>query len=300
MDFYAQQLQIFGNAKILRSRLNSRLDPRESENISRTLVEHVTGQPYVTFLMDPARNFTSEQFAEWTQAVDRLVGGEPLQYVLGVANFGELELKVGPRVLIPRPETEELTLWVEKWTMEQMTSGKIPRPKVLDIGTGSGCIAIHAALSLPAAEVHAMDISQEALAIASHNAEHLGAQVRFLQADMLSEKSLEGLDPPYDIVISNPPYIPYLEKGEMPEQVTEFEPPEALFVPNEDPLLFYRRIAMWARENLSSKGALFFEIHESLGNETCTMLRDMSYQKVEMRRDLQGKPRMVAAFVLSY
>lgn len=215
---------------------------------------------------------------------ERLAGGEPLQYVTGKAYFHDNIFHVASGVLIPRPETEELVDLV-------LDRGRGKR--VLDIGTGSGCIAISLKLSDKTLDVSSVDVSKQALEIARKNDQMLNAGVKFIEASILDEQVDMG---EYDIVVSNPPYICEREKADMKENVLEHEPHLALFVPDDDPLLFYRTIARRCNEGLLAEGGqLFFEINEAYKEETCQMLMSMDYEDVEARKDMYGKWRMVYA-----
>lgn len=216
----------------------------------------------------------------------RLQKHEPIQYIRGFAEFYGNSFRVAPGVLIPRPETVEL---VEMIVKEHTAMA----PAVLDIGTGSGCIAISLAKALPKAKVAAWDISEEALTIARYNSEKLEVNVRFEKQDVL----LEGIssEVQYDVIVSNPPYILEGEKLAMEANVLEWEPEQALFVPDNDPLLFYRRIADLGRELLLPNGKIYFEINQAYGNEVRDMLREMHYKEIEVINDFFGNPRMVKA-----
>ncbi|MFV0589297.1 peptide chain release factor N(5)-glutamine methyltransferase [Bacteroides reticulotermitis] len=216
----------------------------------------------------------------------RLQKHEPIQYIRGFAEFYGNSFRVAPGVLIPRPETVEL---VEMIVKEHTAMA----PAVLDIGTGSGCIAISLAKALPKAKVTAWDISEEALTIARYNSEKLEVNVRFEKQDVL----LEGIssEVQYDVIVSNPPYILEGEKLAMEANVLEWEPEQALFVPDNDPLLFYRRIADLGRELLLPNGKIYFEINQAYGNEVRDMLREMHYKEIEVINDFFGNPRMVKA-----
>ena len=243
--------------------------------------------------------------------------GEPVQYVLGEADFCGLTLKVKPGVLIPRPETEELVAWVEEnvkanSNLLPLTSNLSPF-KLLDIGTGSGCIAVALAKKLKEAEVEAWDVSDDALEIARENAKRNGVQVKTSKVDVLdinanSNSQLSTLNcqlspltshlsplTSYNIIVSNPPYICEEEKAEMERNVLEHEPRLALFVPDDDPLLFYRRIAELGLSLLKEKGLLFFEINRRFGEEVVKMLQEKGYREVELRQDMFGNDRMVKA-----
>lgn len=215
-------------------------------------------------------------------AMAKLMAGEPIQYILAKAPFYGREFRVGPGVLIPRNETEELVQLIL-----QNHKGKM---KVLDLGTGSGCIAISLALEWAEAEVSALDISEQALAIAKHNAAKHGAKLNFIKADVLN-KDLH-LDQ-YDLMVSNPPYVLEKERALMQANVLKHEPELALFVPNEDPLRFYKAICIHAKESLNPNGFLYFEINEAFGPEVVSMMNSEGFGEVRLIRDINGKDRIV-------
>ncbi|MBA9078517.1 peptide chain release factor N(5)-glutamine methyltransferase [Rufibacter quisquiliarum] len=260
----------------------------EARTMSEWVLEHFL-QTNRFGLMQKRAGAASEILLEQVrQAQQRLLRQEPLQYVLGEASFYGREFKVTPAVLIPRPETEELVQWVVK------TYERHPEVRLLDIGTGSGCIPITLAAELEQAHVWGLDVSGDALEVAKRNALELGQRVEWLQQDILRE--VPGLPPhSLDAVISNPPYVLEQEKELMRENVLHHEPHLALFVPNEDPLLFYRRIAEVAQRLLKPGGRLFFEINEQFAQETVAMLQAQGYSEARVRTDLRGKERMVAA-----
>ena len=227
--------------------------------------------------------------AELRQIQQRLLTGEPVQYVLGRAEFGGRWFHVAPGVLIPRPETYELC----QWCLPPDPSGW--RGNILDIGTGSGCIACTLAAELPHAKVAAWDISEAALAIAQDNARRLHVNIIFSQIDILQLSMINCQLSIYDIIISNPPYICQRERTAMERNVLDYEPSLALFVPDDDPLLFYRAIADYARQALKSGGALYFEINPLYAAELQSLLSKMTYHAIELREDQYGKPRMMKA-----
>lgn len=216
-----------------------------------------------------------------------LQSGKPLQYVLGEAHFYGLTFKVNEAVLIPRPETEELVDWI----LTELESRNSRYPTILDIGTGSGCIPIALKKHLPQAQVSTIDISTEAIAVAKQNAKLNGVDVNFIQADILNHSS--ALQQTYNVIVSNPPYITQQEKPDMHANVLNHEPYLALFVSNEKPLIFYEAIADFALINLSENGLLFFEINSNLGKETIEMLYHKGFKNIELRKDMQGKDRMI-------
>ena len=257
----------------------------EARAIVYALLEDVFGLSKTDVLLGRFEGLSATEKARFKECATRLSQGEPLQYVVGTAPFGNLRFEVTPSTLIPRPETLELVEWVA--ADEQVR----PALRLLDIGTGSGCIAISLASLLPQALVSAWDISAEALALARRNAERNGVAVDFKQVDVLHVTEAET----YDCIVSNPPYICEAEKAEMTDSVLLHEPHTALFVPNTDPLRFYRAIAQLALSNLSHGGTLYFEINRAYGAETCNLLRDLGFCDVELRKDFYGNDRMVKA-----
>lgn len=242
-----------------------------------------------------------QQCAQLAAMARRVAEGEPVQYVMGMAEFCGMDLRVAPGVLIPRPETEELVEWATESlsaivVQEELREGGA---RVLDVGTGSGCIAVALAKKIPHTEVEAWDVSEKALKIAEENAERQGVNVRFERVDVLAKETLEHCHGKrkgvYDLIISNPPYICEEEKREMEKNVLEHEPHLALFVPDDDPLLFYRRIGELGLKRLRDGGLLFFEINRRFGKEVAEMLREKGYRGVEVRKDMEGRDRMVKA-----
>ena len=215
--------------------------------------------------------------------IQRLKVGEPLQYIIGTACFNGMTFHVNPSTLIPRPETEELVRWVS-------TEVK-PAMNILDIGTGSGCIAISIAKYCPEAIVSAVDIANDTLDTAKLNAETNQVTVDFSIKDILKFESYHWKE--YDLIVSNPPYVRESEKKDMETQVLDHEPERALFVSDQDPLAFYRRIGEFGLGHLKDKGFLFFEINEALGQETADMLRQQGYMNISIRQDFYGKDRMI-------
>ncbi|ASU34879.1 peptide chain release factor N(5)-glutamine methyltransferase [Mucilaginibacter xinganensis] len=214
--------------------------------------------------------------------------GKPIQYILGNTEFYGLPFNVNPSVLIPRPETEELVEWViNSVSSKQWTAGSM-----LDIGTGSGCIAISLKKNLPGFTVSAIDISISALKTAVSNAELNTVDVEFVEADILNFKP-ETKAPKFEIIISNPPYVTLHDKAQMHSNVTDFEPHSALFVPENDPLIFYKAIADYAFTRLTSGGLLFLEINESYGSQTVELLRVKGFNNIELRKDMSGRDRMI-------
>ena len=274
--------------------LASRYPEREAKAVIRYLLEVGYGLSMADIISGAAESIPSDEMGK---KLRRLLNGEPVQYVIGKAEFGGRIFRVTPDVLIPRPETYELCQWLEE---EERGKRKEERDfSILDIGTGSGCIAITLALDMPHAKVEAWDISERALNIARQNAESLNAQVYFRQVDALNEptedSSLFTLHSSLNIIISNPPYICQKEAVEMEQHVLDHEPHQALFVPDEDPLLFFRAIARLGQKALHKDGRLYFEINPAYHQELTEMLDKMGYSEIETRKDLFGKNRMIKA-----
>lgn len=272
--------------RTLRTRLAAVYPDGEAQAIVFLVLEKLFGLSRTDVLMGGLERLTAEQTVELEQVMLRLERGEPVQYVLGVADFDGMTLGVAPGVLIPRPETEELVEWIA----EDFKSAK--RLRILDIGTGSGCIALSLARRFTDASVTAWDISDDALRIASANAERLGLDVEFKKRDALCTEVAEADVANYDIIVSNPPYICEKERADMDNNVLQHEPETALFVPDNDPLLFYRAISDLAQKMLRSGGCLYFEINREYGKETAKMMSEMGFDSVELRKDFMENDRM--------
>ena len=231
------------------------------------------------------------EIPEFETICDELRSWRPVQYIVGKADFADMELTVREGVLIPRPETEELVDWVAREAKEGA--------RILDVCTGSGCIAIALSRMVPSSEVWAMDISPEALAIARENGAEYAPEVRFVEGDALVDFSAQFKGVMFDAIVSNPPYIPESDRALMRPNVTEHEPDIALFVEDSDPLIFYRAIAQTGRKMLNADGHLYFEIYESLVEEMVAMLEREGYTEVTVKEDFRGKPRMICARVSS-
>ncbi|MDX2070955.1 MAG: peptide chain release factor N(5)-glutamine methyltransferase [Haliscomenobacter sp.] len=272
----------------------SLFDPREAQSIARIVFEDCFQLQRSQFAQATLNDTQASHLESILSALQRK---EPLQYILGQADFYGLKFKVDSRVLIPRPETEELVEWVLETINAPIFS---TTPRILDIGTGSGCIPITLAKKLPQAEVWGLDVSPAALALAQENAQLNQVQVHWLEVNILQEAlwPQHFLDNPmFDVIISNPPYIPEREVVLMPVQVTEFEPHLALFVSDDDPLIFYRQIARFAQQNLRTGGYLFFECNEYNASEVATMLSEMAWKEIVLQKDLSGKERMIRALL---
>ena len=272
------------------------LSEGEAKAIALLLLERVAGLPTAKALIADGKDLLCRR-QTLLELAARVAKGEPVQYVLGEADFCGLTLKVEPGVLIPRPETEELVNWVvETLHTKQPTLNcqlSTVNCQLLDIGTGSGCIAVALSKKLKNAEVEAWDVSDVALRVTKDNATKNHVKVKVKKVDILSDDIFVLGN--YDVIVSNPPYICKEEKEEMEKNVLEHEPSLALFVPNEDPLLFYRKIGLLALQLLNNGGLLFFEINRRFGKEVVTMLQELGYEAVELRQDLFGNDRMVKA-----
>ena len=256
----------------------------EIRNFIWFVFEHLLEFSKTDMLVKEDYKLTTEQQEFCTETLSKLKKQTPIQHIIGQTEFYGLKFNVNQHVLIPRPETEELVQWI----IEDL---QINAPKILDIGTGSGCIPITLKKNMPDAEVSAWDISKEALRVAQSNAQLNQVEIDFRLENALKPNGGEGGK--YDIIVSNPPYIRELEKELMKDNVLRYEPHLALFVDNNDPLLFYREISKLAFKSLNDNGLLYFEINEAFGKETCRLMEDIGFKKVELRKDLFGKDRMV-------
>lgn len=260
---------------------------REAAQIGDLVMENITGKRKIDRLLNKDVMLSPFQTDIFHQYIFGLSKNQPVQYVLRESWFCGMKFYVDQHVLIPRPETEELVEWVAS----EFTATPL---SILDVGTGSGCIAISLKKKLPTATVHACDISPDALTVARRNAADLKADVDFQLMDILDTRQREYL-PTLDLIVSNPPYIPLRDKSSMSPHVVEYEPHIALFVKDEDPVVFYQAIAQLGKERLSPTGALYAEIHEDLAGQVVTAFKKTGYQNILVRQDLQGKDRMIKA-----
>lgn len=294
-------------------RLTVIYNEREAQAIVRTVLDALFGMSLTDICLGKVTQLSADDTTRLEKIMQRLEKSEPVQYVLGAEWFAGRLFDVAPGVLIPRPETEDLVKWAcdeakekekednskeERGKEEKEVSKKgeeAPHPSILDIGTGSGCIAITVALALPQVRVTAWDISTDALAIAAGNAHRLGASVRFEHQDALSAPDDKER---WDVIVSNPPYICDRERADMSDNVLGYEPELALFVPDSDPLLFYRAIARYASKALKPGGRLLFETNTAYAHEVAQVMADEGFTAIEVRNDCFGKPRMVkGAFI---
>lgn len=302
-------------------------DRREAENIGALVIEKITGLQKMDRSLNKNKFLSAEQESRLAHYAQLLLQHRPVQYVLGEAWFYGMPLYVDEHVLIPRPETEELVEWIVRDVGLQGSGYRLQgsgsrfqvtgyglqggaddgtggagkgaerqgkAPSVLDIGTGSGCIAIALKKNIPASEVYAIDVSSKALAVAQQNAKSLQADVRFLPVDFLNAAHRDAL-PVFDIIVSNPPYIPAKDKHEMHKNVLDHEPHTALFVEDNDPLLFYSAIAAFAASHLRVGGSIYTEIHETMGEAVKNIFTQYGFEQTVVRKDMQGKDRMVKA-----
>lgn len=258
----------------------------EATNITDWVFEKMVSLKRTDIIKNPNKLITTPADELIQEALQQLLTHKPVQYVLGEAWFYHMKLKVNEHVLIPRPETEEL---VEQLITDRKS--RLTDPAILDIGTGSGCIPIAIKKHLPAAIISSIDVSVKAIELAKENALLHNAHIRFIELDFLEEKNWLAL-PMFDIIISNPPYIPLAEKEKLDRNVTAFEPHLALFVPDRSPLIFYEKIAAFGKTNLLPKGKIYLETHEELAKEVAALFMK-DYQTVMIKKDMYGKERMV-------
>jgi release factor glutamine methyltransferase len=275
---------------VLTKELKDVYDNDELKNIIDLVIEHITNMPRMEQVKNKVSYLTCEQLEHIDSITERLKLNEPVQYVLGEAWFAGMKFKVNKNVLIPRPETEELVDWVVK----ESQKSKVKSQNILDVGTGSGCIPITLKKKLPEAHISAIDVCSEALFTATENAIEHNAEVNFILLDFLDEEKWKELEQ-YDVMVSNPPYVRQHEKEGMHSRVKEFEPSLALFVPGNDPLIFYKKLSDFSLAHLSNGGSLFVEINEALGDAVADLFRSAGFINVELRKDMQGKERMIKA-----
>lgn len=265
--------------------LTPRYDALEAESFFYLILETKFQMKRIDLALQPEIVFTEIDVLYWDSIVEQLLQEIPIQYLLGTTSFFGMDFEVNTNVLIPRPETEELVAWI----LEKYSKNRHPI-SILDIGTGSGCIAIALAKNLPNAKVAALDVSELALKTAKQNADRNAVSVTFLQKNILETNNFEET---FDIIVSNPPYIRNSEKVEIKKNVLEHEPHLALFVDDNDALLFYRKIAVLAQKSLNKNGELYFEINQYLGKEMIALLEELGYKDIVLRQDIYGNDRML-------
>jgi release factor glutamine methyltransferase len=273
-------------------------DAGEAESFFYLILEDNHELKRIDLALNPDLVFSEVEIQNWNAILEQLKKEIPVQYILGKTSFYGLYFDVNENVLIPRPETEELVDWILSKNRNVESSKNL---KILDIGTGSGCIAISLAKNLPNAQVFAIDVSEKALATAEKNAIRNETKITFIKRNILEVVNLnefrwlseEGLEQQFDIIVSNPPYVRNLEKEEIKKNVLDNEPHLALFVEDNDALIFYRKIAELAQKNLSANGQLYFEINQYLGSEMIDLLQNMNFKNIELRKDIYGNDRMI-------
>lgn len=268
---------------LFHSELNALYPKTEIDAFFNILTEHQLGLTRVDRALQPAIEVIHKDLAFFENSIELLKKEYPVQYITGKTEFFSLPFDVNKNVLIPRPETEELVQWI----LDDFQDKK--NISILDIGTGSGCIAIALAKNSKDTLVTAIDFSETALEIAKKNASNNQVEIDFVQTDILNTDSLPNQ---YDIIVSNPPYVRNLEKQEIKKNVLDFEPHSALFVEDDNALIFYKKIALLAKEYLKPEGKLYFEINQYLGKETLTMLKELGFTKNELQKDIFGNDRM--------
>ncbi|MBY0486590.1 MAG: peptide chain release factor N(5)-glutamine methyltransferase [Flavobacteriaceae bacterium] len=261
-------------------------DAMEIESFFYIVLEQFHNKKRIDLALHPELEMDALQLLRWESVLSDLKKEKPIQYILGETEFYGLRFLVNENTLIPRPETEELVELI----IDDSQKSKVGSLKILDIGTGSGCIAISLAKNLLNAEVSAIDVSEKALETAKINAEINAVNVHFILKNILETEDLEEQ---YDIIVSNPPYVRNLEKSEIKPNVLEFEPHLALFVEDDDALLFYRKIAQLAKKHLSENGLLFFEINQYLGKQTVELLEEIGFKNILLKKDIYENDRMI-------
>ena len=270
----------------IRDALRGYYSDSEALALAKMLLVEVFGFSTLELYGGKDKEFSEKHRSVLAEMIRRLQKNEPIQYIIGIESFCGLTFEVDPNVLIPRPETQELVSWIVEECQKEETI------RILDIGTGSGCIPVSLAKQLPRAEVESWDISEGALEVASRNCERNEVKVLLRRKDVLNAAP-EGVF--YDVIVSNPPYIADREKVDMEANVLDWEPSLALFVPDDDPLLFYRKIAQLGCEMLKEGGSLYFEINRAYGQETSLMLSELGYNQIELKKDSWGNDRMIKA-----
>ena len=265
-------------------------EEQEIESFFFILTEYLHNLKRVDVALNPNFELLDAEVKKWDSILAQLQQEKPIQYITGETWFYGLQFEVNENTLIPRPETEELVDWIIESQKSKVQSQKL---EILDIGTGSGCIPVSLKVNLSQANVSALDVSEEALEVAKRNAAINKVDINFIQANILEVEDLFQFPSPYNIIVSNPPYVRVLEKQEIKKNVLDYEPHLALFVDDNDALLFYRKIAQLALINLAPNGLLFFEINQYLGKETVVLLENIGFKNIELRKDFYGNDRMI-------
>jgi len=268
--------------------LSSLYDEKEIESFFYIILESFHHKKRIDLALNPEMEMDALQLLRWESVLAELKKEKPIQYILGETEFYGLPFLVNENTLIPRPETEELVEWILESTKYEIQNTKL---KILDIGTGSGCIAVALAKNLSTASVSAIDVSEKALNTAKKNAEINAVAVNFMFKNILET---HDLNEQFDFIVSNPPYVRNLEKAEIKPNVLAYEPHLALFVEDNDALLFYRKIAQLAKKNLTENGRLYFEINQYLGKETVLLLEELGFKEIVLKKDIYGNDRMIS------
>jgi release factor glutamine methyltransferase len=296
-------MKLFEAEQYLKEQLKGIYDGQEADSIASLAIEHITGLSKTERVFKKQEQLLSSQSEQLQNHLLRLKTGEPIQYIMNKSWFYGMELYVDKNVLIPRPETEELVQWIiddikvsgkDVFVRKPMEADETTQLKILDVGTGSGCIALALKKNMPKAEVWGCDVSEEALNVARRNGSTLDIRVDFQGLNFLDDAQ-QKLLPTVDIIVSNPPYVPLKDKEDMHLNVVDHEPHTALFVPDNDPLIFYKALAEFGKKRLYENGSIYMEIHEGLGQDVTDLFRENGYSNIELRKDMQGKDRMVRA-----
>jgi len=296
-------MKLWEAEQYIKEQLKGIYEEDEASNIADLAIEHATTLSKTERIWKRELEISQEQFKCVKKDLERLKRQEPIQYIMNKAWFSGMELYVDKNVLIPRPETEELVKWIvddakasgkdvfHKGTME---ADETKLFKIIDVGTGSGCIALALKKAMPKAEVWGCDVSEEALNVARRNGSSLNIRVDFQGMDFL-EEAQQKLLPTVNVIVSNPPYVPLKDKDQMHSNVVDHEPHTALFVTDDEPLVFYRALADFGKKRLYPGGAIYMETHENLGEGVVKLFEEAGYTRVELKKDMQGKDRMVKA-----
>lgn len=294
-------MKLFEAEQYLKEQLKALYDEQEAVNIASLAIEHITGFSKTDRVSKKQEQLSGSQSDLLQNHLQRLKTGEPIQYIMNKSWFYGMELYVDKNVLIPRPETEELVKWIiddikasgkAVFVKKSTEADETTLLKILDVGTGSGCIALALKKTMPKAEVWGCDVSEEALNVARRNGSTLDIRVDFQGLNFL-EEAQQKLLPTVDIIVSNPPYVPLKDKEEMHSNVVDHEPHTALFVSDNDPLIFYKALAEFGKKRLYENGSIYMEIHEGLGQHVINLFRANGYTNIELKKDMQGKDRMV-------
>lgn len=294
-------MKLFEAEQYLKEQLKALYDEQEAVNIASLAIEHITGFSKTERVSKKQEQLSGSQSDLLQNHLQRLKTGEPIQYIMNKSWFYGMELYVDKNVLIPRPETEELVKWIiddikasgkAVFVKKSTEADETTLLKILDVGTGSGCIALALKKTMPKAEVWGCDVSEEALNVARRNGSTLDIRVDFQGLNFL-EEAQQKLLPTVDIIVSNPPYVPLKDKEEMHSNVVDHEPHTALFVSDNDPFIFYKALAEFGKKRLYENGSIYMEIHEGLGQHVINLFRANGYTNIELKKDMQGKDRMV-------